>query len=248
MLLTATFFLLLTCHDAVWSQVTQSAYTEHSDEEVHQNQIPPPNLQPSEDDVKLAILQLVDSKIDKNADQKLSTEELRDWLEVVHKRIIEDNVDRQWQYYGPSVQEVHSWEGYAPETKEVLGWDAFKKTAYPDEYLDPGNGNYESAHKLLARSERRWAQADLNSDTVLTKEEFKGFVHPEESDKLQSILVDEALLDMDSDNDTLVTLDEYFKHLSTVMEEAEKEDPNWKQVSLRCRHVFHLLSIVCILG
>jgi len=179
--------------------------------------------------VRDAILLLVDQKMDKNSDHKLSTEELRDWLEIVHGKIIDDNVERQWVYYEPAVQEVHSWEGYAPETKEVLNWENFKKTAYPEEYLKEDAPNNEVTRKLLARSERRFNLADLNSDTVLTKEEFKGFVHPEESEKLQYILVDEALEDMDRDNDTFVTLEEYFAHLTTVVEEAEKEDPNWKQ-------------------
>ena len=223
--------LSLSCVSPVFPQVTQSSYSEESDEDLHQNQIPPPNLQPSEEDVKEAILQLIDAKIDKNADHKSSSEELSNWLQTVHRLIIADSVDRQWEYYGPIEQEVHSWEGYTPETKQVLSWESFKKIAYPDEYLDPQNPDHEGANKLLLRSERRWSEADLNSDTVLTKEEFLGFIHPEESEKLQPILVDEALEDMDADNDTFVTLDEYFKHLSSVMDEADKEDPKWKQVS-----------------
>lgn len=215
-------------------QCLNAQTTPSSDEDLHQNQIPPPNLQPSEDDVKEAILLLVDQKIDQNSDEKLSTEELRDWLSVVHNRIIDDNVERQWAFYGPSVQEVHSWEGYTPETKEVLNWESFKSASYPDDYLKEGSPNHLQVQKLMQRSERRWSHADLNSDSVLTKDEFKGFIHPEEVERLQFVLVDEALEDMDSDNDTFVTLDEYFKHLTTVMEDAEKEDPNWKQVCLCC--------------
>lgn len=245
-----TKFLLLLLSllflNQVCAEVTPSSYdSEHPDEDLHQNQIPPPNLQPDEGDVKHAILQLVEDKIDTDHNNKLSVEEMREWLQVVHQRIIDDNVDRQWAYYGPTVQEVHSWEGYTPETKEVLGWDTFKKVAYPDDLLkeDPSNPNYEGVHKLMRRSESRWNRADLNSDTVLTKDEFKGFVHPEEVEKLQTVLVDEALEDMDTDNDTLVTLDEYFNHLTTVVEDAEKSDPNWKQVSLTARSLFPLITM-----
>lgn len=223
---------LLTKFTISFAQVTESSYMGHSDEELHQNQIPPPNLQPGEDEVKRAILILMDQNIDQNSDQKLTTEELSSWLAEVHKRIIDDNVDRQWVFYEPTQQEVHSWEGYAPETKEVLNWEAFKAQAYPAEYLkeDPENPNHESVKKMLIRSEKRWQLADLNSDSVLTKDEFKGFVHPEEVEKLQHILVDEALEDMDADNDTIVTLDEYFNHLKTVTEDEERNDPSWKQV------------------
>ena len=53
-----TFFVLLT-GTFVCAEVTPSSYDEHSDEELHQNQIPAPNLQPSEEEVKQAILHLV---------------------------------------------------------------------------------------------------------------------------------------------------------------------------------------------
>lgn len=212
------------------AQVTQSSYSEHPDDDLHQNQIPPPEYQPSEDDVKNALTELVTNQIDSNKDGRLSTEELRDWLEIVHKKIIDDSIDRQWKYYEPTVSEVHSWEGYAPEMKEVLQWDVFKRLTYPDEYLkeDPSNAHAESMKRLLARSERRWNSADANSDSLLTKEEFKDFVHPEESKNIRNILVDEALEDMDSNNDTSVTVEEYMKHLYSVSDETERDDPAWK--------------------
>lgn len=222
--------LLLLQSTTVLSQVTQSSYSEHAEEELHQNQIPPPQYQPSEDDVKKALQDLVLGKIDKDGSKKLSTEELRDWLEIVHHKIIDDNVEKQWKYYSPVVQEVHSWEGYAPEMKEVLNWEVFKAMTYPDEHLADGGPHAETMKKLMVRSEKRWTLADLNTDSVLTIEEFKNFVHPEESKNMQHILVDEAVEDMDEDNDSKITLDEYFKHLYSVSDETERDDPNWRPV------------------
>jgi len=212
------------------AQVTQSSYSEHHEEDLHANQIPPPQYQPSQEEVKKAIVELVKEKIDKNKDTKLTTEELTNWLEIVHHSIIEDSVERQWKYYSPTVQEVHSWEGYSPEMREVIGWELFKDMTYPEEYLNDGSPQAEQMKKLLIRSEKRWRLADKNSDTVLTIEEFKDFVHPEESKTMQGILVDEAVEDMDANNYGKILIQEYLDHLFSVTDETEREDPNWKPV------------------
>ena len=228
----SVLFALLICStlQCIPAQVTESSYSEHPDEELHQNQIPPPQYQPSEDDVKAALLQLVKTKIDKDADSKLTTEELRDWLEVVHHKIIQDNVEKQWRYYEPVTQEVHSWEGYAPEMKEVLNWEHFKDMTYPSEYLADDKPHADSMKKLLARSQRRFNLADKNTDTVLTFEEFKDFIHPEESKGMQAVLVDEAIEDMDANHDDKITMEEYLTHLYSVTDETERDDPQWKPV------------------
>jgi len=100
---------------SVLSQVTHTPHTEggqEADEHLHA-QIPPPHKQPSEDDVKQAFGEIIDDFIDTNQDQTLDSLELRVWLDANHKRIIDESVDRQWSYYQPTMQEVHSWEGYA---------------------------------------------------------------------------------------------------------------------------------------
>jgi Ca2+-binding EF-hand superfamily protein len=230
---TLSFLAFLCIFQCSLAQITESSYSQDPDEDLHQNQIPPPQYQPSEEDVKTALLDLIKDRIDKDSDSKLTTEELRDWLEVVHHKIIEDSVERQWKYYQPMVQEVHSWEGYAPEMKEVLNWENFRAMTYPDEYLQDSNPHHENMRKLLARSHRRYKLADKNTDTVLTIEEFKDFIHPEEAKgEIQSVLVDEAVEDMDTDKDSKITMEEYLKHLYSVSDETERDDPQWKPVRI----------------
>lgn len=73
--------------------------------------------------------------------------------------------------------------------------------------------------------------ADGNDDSVLVKEEFKDFIHPEESKRARDVLVLEAIEDMDKDSNEEVSLEEYMNHLSVMTTEEERDDPNWAKVS-----------------
>ena len=53
----------------------------------------------------------------------------------------------------------------------------------------------------MFNSERRWAHADDNGDGLLTKAEFKSFLHPEENPSKNEIVVTEAIEMMDTDGD-----------------------------------------------
>lgn len=46
-----------------------------------------------------------------------------------------------------------------------------------------------SYKSMLARDERRFRAADINGDGLATKEEFTGFLHPEEYEHMKSIVV-----------------------------------------------------------
>lgn len=49
--------------------------------------------------------------------------------------------------------------------------------------------------------ERRWKHADDNADGLLSKVEFRAFLHPEEDPSKSDIVVTEAIDMMDSDDD-----------------------------------------------
>jgi len=176
--------------------------------------------------------QLFTSDIDKDGDGFASVIELKNWIEVVHNKLIEDNIEQQWSYYQPEIQEVHSWEGYNPEKKEVLHWEQYVNMTYPDDIHeeDSSDPNFKNMKVMYKRAERRWKLADRNSDSVLVKEEYKDFVHPEESDRTKEILVDEAMEDMDKDSNIEITLEEYMNHINEMSSEEERSDPNFEQV------------------
>jgi Ca2+-binding EF-hand superfamily protein len=234
MVLTLKLIVILTTslcslNSVVKSQATHSSFEggQEADDHLHQNQIPPPGRQPSEPEIKDALAELIETVIDLDKDGQLNSDELKDWLEKNHHKILDDNIDRQWNYYAPSVQEIHSWEGYAPQNLEVLHWNDIEKANFPTEYMDPTNEHYASMLVMKKRSENRWKLADKNTDTVLTKSEFKDYTYPEESERIREVLVDEAIEDMDTNKDDVVSLDEFVAHLTDVTDEAEKSDPEW---------------------
>ncbi|CAG2118331.1 unnamed protein product [Medioppia subpectinata] len=122
------------------SSLHQSA--DELDNHLHMDQIPPPSAQPSHEDIAAHLSQLFADQMDKDGDGFVDVHELKAWIEVVHNKLIADNIEQQWSYYQPEVQEVHSWEGYNPEQQEVLHWDVYVNMTYPDNI-----GDEEAAHE-----------------------------------------------------------------------------------------------------
>ena len=228
---------LLILANIVFSHESSFKSAEDMDNHLHVDQIPPPESQPSYEEIKNKLSQLFSSEIDKDGDGLATVTELKKWIEVVHHKLIEDNIEQQWSYYQPEIQEVHSWEGYDPERKEVLHWDVYVNMTYPDNIHEEDNSdpNFKNMKVMYKRAERRWKFADKNGDSVLVKEEYKDFVHPEESDRTKEILVDEAMDDMDKDQNGEITLEEYMEHINEMSSDEEKSDPNFAQVCERLK-------------
>uniref|UniRef100_A0A4Q8K2X6 Reticulocalbin-3 n=1 Tax=Liphistius sp. SGP-2016 TaxID=1905180 RepID=A0A4Q8K2X6_9ARAC len=206
-------------HQSSLGEDSQPQQTQQAQEEYRQ-------LEP--DEVKALLLKVVDEHIDKDKDGYVSVEELKNWLHVLQERVIQDNVQRQWDYYNPQSEDVLSWEGYYPEQKQVLSWERYKNFTYPEEALkqDPNSEEGKAVHDMLRRADRRWKNADADEDGSLSKEEFRDYIHPEESQKAGGVVVLEAMEDMDTDKNGEVSLEEYMIHLQKVSG-PEKEDPNW---------------------
>lgn len=62
---------------------------------------------------------------------------------------------------------------------------------------------------MLRRDRRRWSVADTDGDDALTKEEFAGFLHPEELGHMRDIVVLETMEDIDKDKDGKISIQEY---------------------------------------
>lgn len=207
---------------------------DESDHNLHHNQIPPPYQQPSAEEIENILKHVYDNELDKDKNGLVNEKELKSWIEIVHDKLIKESVERQWTYYEPDFQEVHSWEGYKPETKEVLRWERYVNLTYPDDILekDDSDPQVQNMKSMYKRAERRWKFADKNGDTLLIKDEFKDFIHPEEAEGAKEVLVIEAVEDLDKDKNGEISLEEYVNHLIEITSEDERSDPNWTQVSI----------------
>nr|XP_053655589.1 calumenin-like [Cherax quadricarinatus] len=63
--------------------------------------------------------------------------------------------------------------------------------------------------EMMKRDQRRWEMADKDNDGGLSLEEFTDFLHPEEAEHMQSIVVTETMEDIDKDKDGKISLKEY---------------------------------------
>lgn len=240
-------FSLIVLFSMILSACCHDDHLAQDDKHLHESQIPPPNLQPKHEDI-VGLLEKVFQQMDKDQDSLIETNELKLWLDDIHKNLINENIQQQWAYYNPPVTEVHSWESYDPEKKEVLTWEHYMNTTYTSDIIEAFNANldvnsvksedpnFPSYYIMLKRAEKRWKAADSNNDTVLTLEEFKTFLHPDEAEATKHLLVEEAMDDMDHDKNGEISLQEYLKHMTDVSSDEEKKDPNFLSVSRKLKN------------
>ncbi|KAJ3657637.1 hypothetical protein Zmor_009424 [Zophobas morio] len=162
-------------------------------------------------------LGLIVDKIDNNNDGYVSREELKDWIRYTQKRYINEDVERQWKQHNP-------------ENQETISWDRYQKLVYGFlDSMDPAEAEKDSEgfsyKQMLKRDRRRWSVADSNGDDALTKEEFTHFLHPEESEHMKDIVVQETMEDIDKDNDGRISLKEYIGDM--YKGEDDEEEPEW---------------------
>ncbi|XP_047656632.1 reticulocalbin-3 [Tachysurus fulvidraco] len=168
-------------------------------------------LTPEESKARLG--KIVD-RIDTDKDGFVSHAELHHWIKHRQRRYIEENVDKHWKEYD--------------QNKDgKISWIEYKNTTYGT-YLDDESEDLEDreTYKTMhSRDQRRFKMADKDGDGIATREEFTAFLHPEEFDYMQGLVVQETMEDIDKNGDGKVNLEEYIGDMFTP-EEGESE-PEW---------------------
>ncbi|XP_037798070.1 calumenin-A-like isoform X2 [Penaeus monodon] len=156
-------------------------------------------------------------KIDLNHDNFVTEEELKLWIDYTQKRYITDDVKRQWNANNP-------------ENTETLHWADYKTMVYGFmDNMDPGELDDEeegmSYAEMLKRDQRRWEVADEDNDNALSLDEFTNFLHPEESERMRAIVVQETMEDIDKDKDGKISLEEYIGDM--YHGDDDEFEPSW---------------------
>lgn len=188
-------------HDRVHEKVPLSHKQHYSDEEEEHDHDPNydheaflgeeeaheyDELSPEESKEKL--MAIVD-KIDTNSDSYVSPLELKQWIDNVQKRSNIKDVEKLWEDLAPSGGEI-TWEHYVEKT---YGKDVSDANTKP----------------LVAMDKNRWLAADTNKDGKLNKEEFTHFEHPEETEHMKDIVIQETMEAIDKDKDGFISLEEF---------------------------------------
>lgn len=155
-------------------------------------------------------------KVDKDADGKVTEEELKDWIKFTQKKYVWDDSEKQMKQ--------------SDEDKDgSVSWDEYRNSTYGfmEEHENDEPEAQASYKDMVARDQRRFTKADKNADKKLSAEEFTAFLHPESDDDMKGIVVEETLEDIDKDKDGKISLDEYLGDLWPEEERNKGEEPDW---------------------
>lgn len=164
-------------------------------------------------------LKSIVKKIDKDQDGRVDEEELIEWIRYVQNRYVWSDVERQWKdFLGPKEDQDH------------LSWSDFKKRMYGDDFDEDNAPSAEEAgynyKEMVRKDKRRWERADVDGNGVLSKEEFRSYLHPEDVPHMANITAIETLEEIDKNKDGKITLEEYLTDIWPNPDKSE-EEPQW---------------------
>jgi len=173
-------------------------------------------LSPEESKQRLA---RIVAKIDKDKDGKVTSAELKEWIQFVQRRYVTEDVDRQWESHERDGDGKLTWKEYYNITYGFVN---------PSE-LETNNlaNGHNSYSEIIERDQNRFHAADKDKSGFLNKEEFLDFLHPEDGGAhMRDVVIHETIVDIDKDGDGMVNMKEYLADLWGGEEDGEKE-PEW---------------------
>uniref|UniRef100_A0A0K0DTP3 Reticulocalbin-3 n=1 Tax=Strongyloides stercoralis TaxID=6248 RepID=A0A0K0DTP3_STRER len=171
-------------------------------------------LTPEKSKEKLALLI---PKMDSNGDGFVEEDELRNHINFMQQRYVNNDVERTWKNYkSEKISDGKlSWADYR---EMVYGHPTGEGQDLSDEYK-----------KMITRDERRWKVADYDSDEKLDRTEYGCFMHPEDCDSMRDVVVTETIEDIDKNKDGFVDLNEYISDMYRPEDypELNGKEPEW---------------------
>lgn len=155
-------------------------------------------------------------KMDLSGDGFIEENELRDHINFMQKRYVNNDVERTWKNY----KEEQIKDG-------KLDWKDYRALVYGQKEDDQEVP--EEYKKMITRDQRRWKVADYDSDGRLDRTEYGCFMHPEDCDHMRDIVVQETIEDIDKDKDGYVDIEEYIADMYRPSDypELQGREPEW---------------------
>ncbi|XP_071276225.1 reticulocalbin-3-like [Agelaius tricolor] len=154
-------------------------------------------LPPEEAQRRLGLLVAL---MDADSSGLLSRQELRAWILRRHRG------SRQEALASESARLDRDSDG-------AVTWAEFSAESFGESEDFGGSPDPDSHRKLLERSRRRFRAADEDGDGRLQAAELEAFLNPEDFARLQDLVVQETIEDLDRDGDGFVQVDEYIADL-----------------------------------
>ncbi|RWS21401.1 calumenin-like protein [Leptotrombidium deliense] len=135
-------------------------------------------------------LQKVITIIDSDKDERVTVDELKVWMDAIHKETIRREFSQRLIYLEHALKELkHS----------QLNWEAYASIVFPAAEME--------------KQRKRWSTVDENNDGILTKDEFFAFMYPRVSDKHAHLEVKELISMFDKDFDGNLNFDEFYRFI-----------------------------------
>lgn len=140
-------------------------------------------------------------KIDTNADNRLSAEEITLWIQHVYRKYALDDAKERFPEFDTDGDGVVTWEEYNMAVHDKL--------VVFDENTVLADPEQESLRHLHLKERRRFDYADVDGTPGLNVTEFLAFTHPSEVDHMADFAIEDVLSEYDSDNDGFISLSEF---------------------------------------
>jgi len=153
-------------------------------------------------------------KIDENGDKEVTLDELTAYVKKVFKGKVLSGLDLDIEEKDTDKDGKVSWEEFI---KGSFGVEDEK------DYLKDQD---DDVKKSIERDRKRFTTADADGDDKLERQEYIHFLHPESTEKMSSLHVEETMEDLDKDKDGFLTLEEFLGDYKPEEEtEKGKENP-----------------------
>ncbi|CAD5112098.1 DgyrCDS1337 [Dimorphilus gyrociliatus] len=143
-------------------------------------------------------------QIDLDNNKRLNRTELFIWFRTLERRRL-------------ALESIDEWNDYVNFIKNgELTWSDYKTETFDN----------DKNNELMRRDKNRWLLADKNHSGTLDFEEWHVFLHPEDFSFMSKVVVDEALNDLDEDDDERISLQEFIgiNHNTEDMDEEDEKE------------------------